>query len=123
MFRLFFKIFYGDALSANAVYFKNFFFSKTVYFYTKKKHFNLKFNSAFTLYFFYFILFSLLFYIIFIEFSILYVIKLDILNNTLKFLAAANYTNLNSVLLYLHTSNCYFYLILILIFFFFKKYF
>ena len=121
MFRLFFKIFFGDKLSFSFTYFKNFFFFKKNFFFTPKSFF--LFNSRFGYFFMYFILFNLFLYIIFLEFSSFIILKLDIFNNILKIGSNWNYINLNSIFLFLHYSNSYLIFLFILFFFFLKKFF
>lgn len=121
MFRLFFKIFFGDRLSFSYTYFKNLFFKNRLVVLNTKSYFKSAYNSnVFTL-LSYFILFNLFFFISFIEFSSLNTLKHSAMHFFWVAYSSTNYTSLNSFFLFLANSNSYILISLIFILFFLKK--
>jgi NADH:ubiquinone oxidoreductase subunit 5 (subunit L)/multisubunit Na+/H+ antiporter MnhA subunit len=116
MFRLFFKIFFGDRLSFSYTYYRNLFFSGNHFYYESKTAGGARSNSNFFVFFSLFILFNLLTFIIFFEFSSYLLLKVDLFNISAKIMTSTNYSNLNSVFKFLHYSNSY--LLILAIFFY-----
>lgn len=121
MFRLFFKIFFGDKLSFSYTYFKNFFFYKNRFYLEYKSAFKPQFNSNVFVLFSFFVLFNLFFFITLIEFSALNAIKHSAAHFFWVVYSSSNYTSLNSFFLFLSNSNSYIIISILTIFFFLKK--
>ena len=116
MYRLFFKIFFGDKLSFTGTYFKNFFFFYKDFYLSSKNASTGKLLSNTKLVVSFFILFLLFVYILLLESSSLTVLKMDIFFIFSKSYEVFAYELVNSVLLFLTFSNSYFFF---LVFFFF----